>query len=55
VLEITWVALDYFSFLGDGNLEKRLAVVHRPTGIGDEAMRGAVARVDVGIDEARSH
>ena len=53
MLEVTRIALDDLAFLRNGNLEKRLAVIHRPAGIGDQPMRGAVAGVDVGVDESR--
>src|SRR5262249_61350384 len=52
VLEVAWIALNDLALLGNGNFQKRLAVIHRPAGIGDEPMRGAVAGVDVGVDEA---
>src|SRR5262249_50863048 len=52
VLDVAWVALDDLAFLGNGNFQKRLTVIHRPPGIGDQPMRGAVAGMDVGVDEA---
>ena len=53
MLEIARVALDDLALLGDGNFEKGLAVIHRAPGIGDEAMGGAVAGMDVRVYEAR--
>src|SRR5215469_17963731 len=52
MLEVTRIALDDLALLRNGNFQKRLTVIHRPAGIGDEPMRGAVAGMDVSVDEA---
>src|SRR5262245_27434946 len=52
MLEVARIALDDLALLRNGNFQKRLTVIHRPAGIGDEPMRGAVAGMDVGVDEA---
>ena len=53
MLEVPRIALNHFALLGNGNFKKRLPAIHRPAGIGDQPMRGAVAGVDVGVDESR--
>src|SRR5262249_45718765 len=52
MLEVARIALDDLALLGNGDFQKRLTVIHRPAGIADQPMRGAVAGMDVGIDEA---
>ena len=53
VLEVARIAFDDLAFLRDADFEERLAIIHRSAGIGDQPMRGAVAGMDVGVDEAR--
>src|SRR5262249_28370397 len=54
VPQIARVAFDDLALLGHGDLQEGLAVVHGPAGVGDQAVRGAVARVHVRVDEAGS-
>src|SRR4030095_9383089 len=46
------ISADHRALAGHGDLEEGLAEVVGPAGVGDEAMGGAVAGMDVGIDEA---
>src|SRR5262245_52185122 len=52
MLEVARIAFDDPALLRNGNFQKRLTVIHRPAGVGDEPMRGAVAGMHVGVDEA---
>src|SRR5439155_6875711 len=48
------IAADARALARHRDLEERLAVEVRPSGVGDQPMRRAVPRVDVRVDEARA-
>ena len=54
VLEVTRIAFHDLALFRNADFEERLAIVHWPAGIGDQPMRGAVAGMDVRVDETGS-
>ena len=54
VLEVTRIAFDHLALFRNADFEEGLAIIHRPAGIRDEPVRGAVAGMDVRVDKTRS-
>jgi hypothetical protein len=52
MFEIADVTNDLFAFLRDANLKEWLTVINRPSRIGDQSMRRAMAGMNVRVDEA---
>src|SRR5690242_7841991 len=53
MLEVARIAFDDLALFRNADFEKRLSVIHRPAGIGDQAVRGAMSGMHMGVDEAR--
>jgi hypothetical protein len=53
--DVAGVAAHARARTGDADLEERLAEIVAPSDVGNEPVRGAVAGMHVGVDEARRH